>query len=237
MASRKNSKSKRKPRPYRLTARDKLIREFRVAHTQAMKKLKEMNKSGMRGFNMQYVRKWDSVLSNPEYANKRGVWRSDVNRMNMKQLNKMIAKLTEFNTNQYNTVSYTERYVNDLKERTGIVKDEHLKSMYKVFREYGFAGEYDSGDVLLDISEWYGTMGESGEDLADWLDYYSEAFAEQHQRAVTTDDLKQAIRDFNTEHWDDDIGIYQQQVDAENAQKEAKEQKFEARTANWDDIL
>lgn len=242
MKSRKNKKNTQRKavKPYQLTKREKLIREFRITHAMAQKKLKAMNASGLREFNMQYIRKWNSVLAIPEkdgefrYGTKQGFWRSDVNRMNMKQLNRMIAKMTEFNTNVYNTVSYTEKYVNDIKERTGITNENYLKSMYKVFREYGFAGEYDSGDVLLSISEWYGTMGDSGEDLADWLDAYADAYAEQHQQAVTTDDLKQAILDFNADHWDDDIDSYKSKVDSSEI---AKTQKEQARTANWDEIL
>lgn len=230
-------KTKKAAKPYRETRRDKLLREFRITHAMAQKKLKAMNASGLREFNMQFIRKWDTILSDPKYGTKHGYWRSNATSLNMKDLMKYTALLAQFNTSDYNTVQYTEKYVEDLKERVGLDDNDRLKDTFRIFREYGFAGRYDSTEMLNEIAIWHNTTGRSGEDLGEWIDALIDAYNEnapENSNPITTDDIKEAIKDYNNDAdvWNS-ANTYGKQMTSE----ELAEYQRQAFYAKWEDIL
>lgn len=184
-----------------MTKRQKLVREFRVQVAKANRKVKQMNRSGLRPFNMQFVKKWDLYLADRKYATQHGYWRESATNMNMRQLKDMIAILTQFNVNQYNTLDYTEMYVNELKDRTGVKDTKHLRTMFKVFREYGFAGEWDSDTTLSNLGDWISLTDGDENALVDWIEQFKEQYERQYQEAATTENLKQGIRDYIAEYW------------------------------------
>lgn len=184
-----------------MTKRQKLVREFRVQVAKANRKVKQMNKSGLRPFNMQFVKKWDLYLADRSYATQHGYWKESATNMNMKQLKEMIAILTQFNVNQYNTLDYTEMYVNELKDRTGVKETKHLKTMFKVFREYGFAGEWDSDTTLSNLGDWISLTDGDENALVDWIEQFKADYERLYQQAATTEDLKQGIKDYIAEYW------------------------------------
>lgn len=230
-------KTKKAAKPYRETRRDKLLREFRITHAMAQKKLKAMNASGLREFNMQFIRKWDTILSDPKYGTKHGYWRSNATSLNMKELMKYTALLAQFNTSDYNTVQYTEKYVEDLKERVGLDDNDRLKDTFRIFREYGFAGRYDSTEMLNEIAIWHNTTGRSGEDLGEWIDALIDAYNEnapENSNPITTDDIKEAIKDYNN---DADVWNSANTYGKQMTPEELAEYQRQAFYAKWEDIL
>lgn len=233
----KASKPKKTPKRYRESRRDKLLREFRITHAMAQKKLKAMNASGLREFNMQFIRKWDTILADPKYGTKHGYWRQNATSMNMKDLMKYTALLAQFNTSEYNTTQYTEKYVEDLKERVGLDDNNRLKDTFRIFREYGFAGRYDSTEMLNEIAIWYNTTGRSGEDLGDWIDALIDAYNENapaEANPLTTDDIKDAIKNYNNNV---DIWNNPTTYGKETTPEELAEYQRQVFYAQWEDIL
>ena len=107
-------------------------------------------------------------LSSP--SQKFGKW------MSAKELKSAIGTLTQFNSSRFTTVEYTREYVEETKAKLGIQDENLLKSVYKVFREFGFAGRWDSGNILSDIAEWHDITGRTdmAELLQEFIDDYND---------------------------------------------------------------
>ena len=176
----------------RKSKRMELVRQFRIAQAQANRKLKEMNKSGLRELSPQYSKKWDLYLSNPKYSTKTGMWKGNATKMNMKELNNMIAVLTTYNNNQYITPEYTRSYVDNAKEKWGIESDDTLKSMYRAAREYGYLTAHDSDiEAVSELAIWYNNNPKG--DFNEWAEKFASQFEKEQQRQYDTNDLRSAL--------------------------------------------
>lgn len=176
----------------RKSKRMELVKQFRIAQAQANRKLKEMNKSGLRELSPQYSKKWDLYLSDTKYSTKTGMWRGNATKMNMKELNHMIAVLTTYNNNQYITPEYTRSYVDNAKEKWGIESDDTLKSMYRAAREYGYLTTHDSDiEAVSELAIWYNNNPKG--DFNEWVEKFASQFEKEQQRQYDTNDLRSAL--------------------------------------------
>lgn len=178
--SNRKSKTNRKSR----STYSKLEQQYRKAAKIANEKIKALEMAGLKEFNMQFSRKWDIMLhdKNIKFVNtatgrflsspskKFGKW------LSASELRSAIGTLTQFNSSRYTTVEYTREYVEETKAKLGVEDEDLLKSIYKVFREFGFAGRWDSGNVLSDIAEWHDITGRTdmGELLQEFIDDYND---------------------------------------------------------------
>ena len=232
----------------KLSTYQKLERAYKKAAKMANNKLKELERSGLRSMNMQMARKWDIMLkdSTIKYVNtntkrfmaspstKHNKW------MSAQELKSATATLMQFATNRYTSVEYTRAYVDDLKERLGVESDSLVREVFKVFREFGFEGRYDSSTILSNIAEWsqsnYGYMGDI---LQEFIDEYNENMSKDTP-PMDTDILANKISDMVTNMYDyeDNTGDLSQEEKNEIARLRSLEamDEEEPETISWDNF-
>ena len=161
-----------------------LVKQYKAAAAAANAKLNALRESGKSEFNMQMVRKWNTLLKDKSVkyvntktgkfmaspSNKVGKW------MSAKELRSAIATLNQFTSSRYTSVEYTSAYTQELMERLGVSDEKLLKDIFRVFREFGFAGRWDSGHILSNIAEWSDRTGRGdlGNLLENFIDEYNE---------------------------------------------------------------
>lgn len=188
--------AKKKRKSKKDSERDGLIKTFKSSVYKANVKLQEMNKSGLRELNPQYAKKWETFLQDRKYTTKSGMWKGTYQNMSKANLNKAIAILTQFNENQYNTVEFTRRYVDNAKEKWGIESDDTLKAMYKAAREYGYLSHHDSDvEAVSELALWYNKNPKG--DFGEWAEKFASEFEEKQKRQYDTDDLRSALIRYN----------------------------------------
>lgn len=205
MANKRMNKKKTSKR--RNSKRNALVREFRLAQRAANKKVKEVNKSGLRNIIPQWSKKWNVYLNNPKYATKTGYWRGDATKMNMKQLSHMTKILIDFNSNRYNTVEWGQSYAKEQMETLGISDPNLLSRIYQVWREYGYATEYNSDREALTEIALFVNNTPRWMDIGNWLLQAKDNWEEKMQTAATTDDLKTMLKNFNNNSKEYPLGL------------------------------
>ena len=187
-----------------LTTLRKLEKEYERAAKLANKKLEELTTSGLRNYNMQMSRKWNVMLAdkNVKFVDvKKGTFRSKQSSgigkwMSVKELKSAIGTLTQFSSSRYTSVEYTQAYKEELSSRLGIDDDRMLSEIFRIFREFGFEGRYDSSTVLSNIAEFMDRTGR--DDLANILDRFIDDYNSQMSAdtpPVDTDILANKISD------------------------------------------
>ena len=161
----------------------RLVREYKKAAKIANQKLESLEAAGLREFNMQMLRKWDIMLkdSTVKFVNTRtGKFMaspsSSANRwMSAGELRRAIGTLTQFSSSRFTSVEYTRAYVEENKARLGISDEKLLSEVFRVFREFGFEGRYDSNNIISNIAEWHDRTGrrDMANVLQDFIDEYN----------------------------------------------------------------
>lgn len=197
MAKKKSNKNTAKKNRAR---RKELEKEFKALAKKANEKLAQMNKSGLREMNMSFVRKWNETLREVGTL-KQSIWKTGTSKLNMSEMKELMAKMATFVSSEYNTVEYTKRYVQNIKERTGIKNTDVIKDLFRIYRTYGLKGEYGSDPQAIDdLAQMANIQGfEKEEDFEQFFLDFKERIEERNQEPVTTDILKQAIVDYNLE--------------------------------------
>lgn len=167
---------------------------------EANKRIKAVNKRGIRELSPTYVRKYDPMLYGNTISNlatSKGMFSTaKTNKANM--INR-IQTLENFLRNPYTSVERTEAYVQNLLQQTGLENEEDLKTMFEVYRDFGYDDYKDDSDKIIEIFSEMMNKGYDIRKVADFLDKNRENFADQREeinaleRISNTADIRSSI--------------------------------------------
>lgn len=147
---------------------------------QANARIKAVNKRGLRELSPTYVRKYDPMLYGNTIANlatTKGMF-SSAKSTKANMINR-IQTLENFIRNPYTSVERTEAYVNNLLHQTGLESEEDLKTMFEVYRDFGYDDYKDDSDKIIEIFSEMMNKGYEVRRVAEFLESNRENFIEQ----------------------------------------------------------
>lgn len=147
---------------------------------QANSRIKAVNKRGLRELSPTYVRKYDPMLYGntiPNLATTKGMF-SSAKSTKANMINR-IQTLENFIRNPYTSVERTEAYVNNLLHQTGLESEEDLKTMFEVYRDFGYDDYKDDSDKIIEIFSEMMNKGYEVRRVAEFLESSRENFIEQ----------------------------------------------------------
>lgn len=147
---------------------------------EANKRIKAVNKRGLRELSPTYVRKYDPMLYGNTIANlatTKGMFSSA--KSTKANMVTRIQTLENFIRNPYTSVERTEAYVNNLLHQTGLESEEDLKTMFEVYRDFGYDDYKDDSDKIIEIFSEMMNKGYEIRRVADFLESNRENFIEQ----------------------------------------------------------
>lgn len=147
---------------------------------EANKRIKAVNKRGIRELSPTYVRKYDPMLYGNTIANlatTKGMF-SSAKSTKANMINR-IQTLENFIRNPYTSVERTEAYVNNLLHQTGLESEEDLKTMFEVYRDFGYDDYKDDSDKIIEIFSEMMNKGYEIRRVAEFLESNRENFIEQ----------------------------------------------------------
>lgn len=147
---------------------------------QANARIKAVNKRGLRELSPTYVRKYDPMLYGNTIANlatTKGMF-SSAKSTKANMINR-IQTLENFIRNPYTSVERTEAYVNNLLHQTGLESEEDLKTMFEVYRDFGYDDYKDDSDKIIEIFSEMMNKGYEVRRVAEFLEGNRENFIEQ----------------------------------------------------------
>lgn len=167
---------------------------------EANKRIKAINKRGLRELSPTYVRKYDPMLYGNTITNlatTKGMFSTAKSaKANMVM---RIQTLENFLRNPYTTVERTEAYVNNLLQQTGLNSEEDLKTMFEVYRDYGYDDYKDDSDKIIEIFSEMLNKKYDIRKVADFLEKNRDTFVDQAneidvlERISNTTDIHSAI--------------------------------------------
>lgn len=147
---------------------------------QANARIKAVNKRGIRELSPTYVRKYDPMLYGNTIANlatTKGMF-SSAKSTKANMINR-IQTLENFIRNPYTSVERTEAYVNNLLHQTGLESEEDLKTMFEVYRDFGYDDYKDDSDKIIEIFSEMMNKGYEVRRVAEFLESNRENYIEQ----------------------------------------------------------
>ena len=147
---------------------------------QANARIKAVNKRGLRELSPTYVRKYDPMLYGntiPNLATTKGMF-SSAKSTKANMVNR-IQTLENFIRNPYTSVERTEAYVNNLLHQTGLESEEDLKTMFEVYRDFGYDDYKDDSDKIIEIFSEMINKGYEVRRVAEFLESNRENYIEQ----------------------------------------------------------
>lgn len=147
---------------------------------QANARIKAVNKRGLRELSPTYVRKYDPMLYGNTIANlatTKGMF-SSAKSTKANMINR-IQTLENFIRNPYTSVERTEAYVNNLLHQTGLESEEDLKTMFEVYRDFGYDDYKDDSDKIIEIFSEMMNKGYEVRRVAEFLESNRENYIEQ----------------------------------------------------------
>lgn len=132
-----------------------IAKMVRKAAPIANAKLKSIREQGYEKYNYSMVRKYNTLTTYSEYPNlvtKKNLFRSGSSHFTKEQLIKRYELMTEFINNDYATVAYTQRHLTEMRDKWSLDDDE-IKTMFDLYREYGYDNFTDSDGVLASFSK------------------------------------------------------------------------------------
>lgn len=121
----------------------------------ANKKLKDLRAKGYQNYNQSMIKKYNLLTDssvNPDIVTKRNLFRTGTSHFNKAQLEKRLSILQEFVNNKYASAEWTEQHLQSLRDRWGISSDADIKTMFDLYREYGYDNFKDSNSILTSMS-------------------------------------------------------------------------------------
>ena len=119
-------------------------------------KLKEMRDLGYDKLNYSMVRKYNTLTSyegNSSMITKKGYFRKGgASKVRKENLIKRYNLMNDFINNDYATVAYTQRHLEELRNKWSLTDDE-VKDMFEAYREFGYNNYSDSEGVLQSFSK------------------------------------------------------------------------------------
>lgn len=120
-------------------------------------KLKEMRNLGYDKYNYSMIRKYNALTtystSTKNNITKKGYFRSGgYSKFTKAQLVHRYEIMNEFINNPFATVAYTQRHLEELRDRWSLTDDE-IKDMFSAYREYGYDNFTDSDGILRSFSK------------------------------------------------------------------------------------
>lgn len=119
-------------------------------------KLKEMRDLGYDKLNYSMVRKYNTLTSyegNRTMITKKGYFRKGgASKLKKEQLIKRYNLMNDFINNDFATVAYTQRHLEELRDKWSLTDDE-VKDMFEAYREFGYSNYTDSEGVLQSFSK------------------------------------------------------------------------------------
>lgn len=147
---------------------------------QANARIKAVNQRGLRELSPTYVRKYDPMLYGNTIANlatTKGMF-SSAKSTKANMINR-IQTLENFIRNPYTSVERTEAYVQNLLHQTGLESEEDLKTMFEVYRDFGYDDYKDDSDKIIEIFSEMMNKGYEVRRVAEFLESNRENFIEQ----------------------------------------------------------
>lgn len=157
---------------------------------QANARIKAVNKRGLRELSPTYVRKYDPMLYGNTIANlatTKGMFSSA--KSTKANMITRIQTLENFIRNPYTSVERTEAYVNNLLHQTGLESEEDLKTMFEVYRDFGYDDYKDDSDKIIEIFSEMMNKGYEVRRVAEFLESNRENFIEQRDEIDTLESI------------------------------------------------
>lgn len=126
----------------------------------------------LRKYSNVYSRKYDPMLFGNTVKNigtKSGTFSFKAS--NKQNMIDRIYQAERFLNNPFTDRTHASKYIEDLKERTGIQNDDDLKELFDVYREYGYDDYKDDSDKIIQV---FSEMLNSGYDIRKLAQFISE---------------------------------------------------------------
>lgn len=121
----------------------------------ANQKLKDIRAKGYENYNTSMIKKWNLLTDNqenPDLVTKKNYFRTGVSHFTKAQLERRYDTLKEFINNKYVSAEWTEQHLKELRDRWNVSSDEDIKTMFDLYREWGYDNYKDSNSILTAMS-------------------------------------------------------------------------------------
>lgn len=140
--------------------RIEIIRRINNLAPIANSKLKAVRSKGLENYNQSFIKKYNILTNNkvnPGIVTKKGYFRKGgIARFRKSELIRRYEIMNEFVNNYYASAEYTEKHLQELQNKWGIQSNEAIRTMFDLYREYGYDNYKDSDAVLTSMSKIIG---------------------------------------------------------------------------------
>lgn len=175
-------------------------------------KLKSVRDKGLENYNQSFIKKYNILTNqkvNYNIATKRGYFRKGVtsytkngkkHEYTKQELIRRYEAMEEFVNNYYASAEYTEQHLQELSEKWGLKDKNNIKSLFDLYREYGYDNYKDSDAVLTSMSKIMSDAEEYGGDAKNYLetilmDIEDEIAVVAENKAITEADYIKSLQE------------------------------------------
>lgn len=184
--------------------RVEIIRRINNLAPIANSKLKAVRSKGLENYNQSFIKKYNILTNNkvnPGIVTKKGYFRKGgIARFRKAELIRRYEIMNEFVNNYYASAEYTEKHLQELQNKWGIQSNDAIKTMFDLYREYGYDNYKDSDAVLTSMSKIVGDAELDGiENPGEYLeqilqDIEDDIATSSTERAITEQDYINSLR-------------------------------------------
>ena len=184
--------------------RIEIVRRINNLAPIANSKLKAVRSKGLENYNQSFIKKYNILTNNkvnPGIVTKKGYFRKGgIARFRKSELIRRYEIMNEFVNNYYASAEYTEKHLQELQNKWGIQSNEAIKTMFDLYREYGYDNYKDSDAVLTSMSKIVGDAELEGiENPGEYLeqilqDIEDDIATNATERAITDQDYINSLR-------------------------------------------
>lgn len=121
----------------------------------ANQKLKDIRAKGYENYNLSMIKKYNLLTDssqNPDLVTKKNLFRSGTSHFKKADLERRYEVLKEFINNKFASAEWTEQHLKELRDKWKITSDEDVKTMFDLYREWGYDNYKDSNSILTAMS-------------------------------------------------------------------------------------
>lgn len=184
--------------------RVEIIRRINNLAPIANSKLKAVRSKGLENYNQSFIKKYNILTNNkvnPGIVTKKGYFRKGgIARFRKSELIRRYEIMNEFVNNYYASAEYTEKHLQELQNKWGIQSNDAIKTMFDLYREYGYDNYKDSDAVLTSMSKIVGDAELEGiENPGEYLeqilqDIEDDMATSAAERTITDQDYINSLR-------------------------------------------
>lgn len=184
--------------------RVEIIRRINNLAPIANSKLKAVRSKGLENYNQSFIKKYNILTNNkvnPGIVTKKGYFRKGgIARFRKAELIRRYEIMNEFVNNYYASAEYTEKHLQELQNKWGIQSNDAIKTMFDLYREYGYDNYKDSDAVLTSMSKIVGDAELDGiENPGEYLeqilqDIEDDIATSSTEKAITEQDYINSLR-------------------------------------------